>query len=195
MGLISRVSSRTYRDVSFKMAPKMPYVQEMPPKGGYPQIPYKRHIPKRGLTTAGSFAFACAAMWWNHLNIQEQKRIFKQCEMESQQSMTVWKPLLRAERERLQVVRKLNYHEQANMNLVATGIFPNLDPVRDMNGKWALWEEWSDGKPGTDHMGCEVTSQVNTMWQRMPECNTIYKHAVNADIQGLFTSSGEPHGP
>ena len=113
-----------------KMAPKMPYVQEMPPKGGYPQIPYKRHIPKRGLTTAGSFFFAAGIMFWNHVNMKIQQRVWMQSEMENQQSMVVWKPLFQAESERLEVLRRMNYKEQVNMNLVATGIFPNLDPVQ-----------------------------------------------------------------
>merc|ERR1712228_1054574 len=141
MGLISRVSSRTYSSFSdlirlSSMPLKMPYVQDMPPKGGYPQIPYKRHIPKRGLTTAGSFIFAGGVFFWNHLCWKEQRRLWEYLESENQHSMVVWKPLLAAERERLQVLRKVNYTEQANMNLVATGIFPNLDPVRDLNGKF-----------------------------------------------------------
>merc|ERR1711997_1355677 len=183
MGLISRVSSRTYRDVSLKMAPKMPYVQEMPPKGGYPQIPYKRHIPKRGLTTVGSFIFAGGVMIWI------------QSEMENQQSMVVWKPLFQAESERLEVLRRMNYKEQVNMNLVATGIFPNLDPVRDLNGKYADWREWSDHEAYNDFMGSPDGKSYEYTGRQAGGTVTDLKDSINLNVQQGIAACGEAVGP
>ena len=178
-----------------KMAPKMPYVQEMPPKGGYPQIPYKRHIPKRGLTTAGSFFFAAGIMFWNHVNMKIQQRVWMQSEMENQQSMVVWKPLFQAESERLEVLRRMNYKEQVNMNLVATGIFPNLDPVRDLNGKYADWRDWSETEAVQDFMGSTDGQSQEYIGRQVGGTVTDKKDGINLNVNSGIAACGEAVGP
>merc|ERR1712179_213781 len=84
---------------------------------------------------------------------QEQKRIMQLSDVEDQHSMVVWKPLYEAERQRLDIKRRKEYLEQLNMNFVSTGIFPNLDPIRHWEGKWADWREWSDANTSNNHMG------------------------------------------
>ena len=57
---------------------KMPYVQELPPKSGYPQIPYKRHIPVRGVGAAGCFGILAIGgfMWWVHAHSTKRTALF-----------------------------------------------------------------------------------------------------------------------
>merc|ERR1711879_773369 len=89
-----------------RMPLKMPYVQDMPPKGGYPQIPYKRHLPKRGLGTIGCFVAGGMSFLFHSISTQEQKRIMYLGDNEDQQSMAAWKPLFQAEKERMEIRKK-----------------------------------------------------------------------------------------
>ncbi|KNE66686.1 hypothetical protein AMAG_11186 [Allomyces macrogynus ATCC 38327] len=60
-------------------APQQPYVQDMPPQGGFARVQYKRNIPARGPSGAALFAGLTALVaygwYWNIQGIRERREI------------------------------------------------------------------------------------------------------------------------
>merc|ERR1711937_1069642 len=74
--------------------------------------------------------------------------------------MIVWKPLFDAERNRQRVRDRKEYFEQLNLNLVHTGILPNLGIIRDWDSKWGDWREWECDQQRHDKEGyCGMEDQ------------------------------------
>lgn len=128
------------------MPVKLPYVQELPPKQGYPQVPYKRHIPVRGGSMAALAAFVVVT-WYQGKQSELVTEMYDNINWsERQHAMAAWKVVIDAERRRHEIRRRKEYLEQLNLNLVATGIYPHLDPLRDYQGQFAPFNEWDGGK-------------------------------------------------
>merc|ERR1712110_1361413 len=101
-------------------------------------------IPMRGIGTLGCFGVLGMGAFIAWIHAPQTKRLTNMIDNENKTMMAIWKPLLHAERARMVIQRKKEYLEQLNMNLVHTGIFPNLKPAQDWSGKYAYWKEWGD---------------------------------------------------
>ena len=175
------------------MPVKLPYVMEMPPKGGYPQIPYKRHIPVRGgsmggLVVGGVFIWMMARMHNGVMEMENMNNFH-----DDLQAKAVWKPLIDAERRRHEVRRRKEYFEQLNLNLVATKIYPNLDPLRDAEGLHAPFNEWEGGESvQLDWSGPDNRGMFGSISQRRPDGINPVKRAVT---EYMIQKGAYPVGP
>merc|ERR1719219_1438483 len=105
--------------------------------------------------------------------------------------MVAWKVLFQAERERGEIKRRKEYMEQLNLNLVATNIFPNLDPVRDFEGKWHPWQEWYARSSSNDYMGGirtlqELEPNRSLTQKSFYQGNTDYKRMMDFDSRMIY---------
>merc|ERR1712159_220153 len=200
MGLISRVSSRTYRIFFFlpkklfkkKMPVKLPYVQELPPTQGYPKVPYKRNIPVRGGSMAAVAGFVVATFYLAKASEYCHEMYENVSWGERQHALAAWKVVVDAERRRHEVRRRKEYLEQLNLNLVSTGIYPHLDPIRDYQGQFAPFNECDGGRMIRNDWGGPDGHDYNS--QRNERPNNIHPNK-RAMAEYHITKGGFAIGP
>ena len=178
------------------MPVKLPYVQELPPKQGYPQVPYKRHIPVRGmsLTALAGWMIASGFVWHisgNQYIMEDDIHV-----NERNSALNAWMPLVDAERRRHEVKRRKEYMEQLNLNLVATGIYPHLDPLRDIEGKWGPWNEFEYGQAvRNDWLGQSSRRFYGGFYERKTDRMEVGYSPKRAMSEYLYHKGSFPVGP
>ncbi|XP_038073670.1 NADH dehydrogenase [ubiquinone] 1 alpha subcomplex subunit 13-like [Patiria miniata] len=90
------------------------FKQDMPPKGGYPPIDYKRVLPKRGMSGYMMFATCAAVMGVGTFFFGRHNRQRRLWQREEYESFIGIMPLLKAEDDRQKLkILKSNFEQEA----------------------------------------------------------------------------------
>ena len=73
--------------------------------------------------------------------------------------------------------------EQLNLNLVATNIYPHLDPLRDIEGAFSPWQEWEGGKAVQDDWSGPDNKGLMVYLHKRPDGTNPMKRAMGEYMQ------------
>ncbi|XP_055474765.1 NADH dehydrogenase [ubiquinone] 1 alpha subcomplex subunit 13 [Psammomys obesus] len=88
--------------------------QDMPPRGGYGPIDYKRNLPRRGMSGYSMFAIGIGTLLFGSWRIMKWNRERRRLQIEDLEARIALMPLFLAEKDRriLQILRE-NLEEEA----------------------------------------------------------------------------------
>ncbi|XP_072166617.1 NADH dehydrogenase [ubiquinone] 1 alpha subcomplex subunit 13-like [Diadema setosum] len=91
--------------------------QDMPPKGGYASIDYKRMLPKRGASGYAMFAMAGAVMGFGFVTMYFSNRQRRKWIQEDREAKIALIPLVQAEYDR-EVLLRLRYNREQEAEIM-----------------------------------------------------------------------------
>ncbi|XP_033106991.1 NADH dehydrogenase [ubiquinone] 1 alpha subcomplex subunit 13-like [Anneissia japonica] len=85
--------------------------QDLPPKGGYGPIDYKRHIPKRGFSGYAMFAGCAAIMATGYIMLKIGNKHRRRLQQEDREAYLAIMPLIEVETDR-DILKRLKFNQE-----------------------------------------------------------------------------------
>mmetsp|Transcript_18382 Transcript_18382/g.23854 ORF Transcript_18382/g.23854 Transcript_18382/m.23854 type:complete len:133 (+) Transcript_18382:131-529(+) len=113
----------------------LPPIQDMPPKGGYPQVKFERHLPSRGPKGWQMWAGVTAFICYGFVQVARTNNERNQQKLQERANRYAIAPILQAEEDRLYMLREYNnLKKEAEIMKNVPGWKVGKNPYN--SGKW-----------------------------------------------------------
>jgi len=166
---------------------RVAYRQEMPPPGGYPDMPWRRNIPQRGYGFIACLVCGFMAYQTSQLHIKRYRAALFEGVLETQNLDMACMPLFEAEQDRDELRCLKEQMEGEAVNIVASG----LDPYWKVGGYGI-----GDNGPATYYPSNGFTSPYNLAIfknfgaERMARTHS-WSHQAMSINNAMFSGAGK----